>query len=62
MRVPMGLKGAPAYFQAVLVTTVLVGLIYQICELYIDDLIIFGTTEDDASSAIDLNITFNIQP
>ena len=47
MRVPMGLKGALAYFQAILVTHVLVGLIYQICELYIDDLIIFGATEDE---------------
>ena len=67
MRVPMGLKGAPAYFQAVLVTKVLVGLIYQICELYIDDLIIFGTTEDEfcerlervLQRAQEFNITFN---
>ena len=39
-RVPMGLKGAPAYFQGVIVTCVLAGLIYVICELYVDDLII----------------------
>ena len=43
----MGLKGAPSYFQGVLVSTVLVGLIYSICELYIDDLIIHAQTEKD---------------
>jgi len=46
-RVPMGLKGAPSYFQGVLVSTVLVGLIYSICELYIDDLIIHAQTEKE---------------
>ena len=46
-RVPMGLKGAPSYFQGVLVSTVLFGLIYTICELYIDDLIIHAQTEEE---------------
>ena len=46
-RVPMGLKGAGAYFQGVLAATVLVGLIYMCCELYIDDLIIHATNEKD---------------
>ena len=40
LRVPMGLKGAPSYFQKVLATVVLVGLMYTICELYIDDIIV----------------------
>jgi hypothetical protein len=43
----MGLKGAPSYFQRVMSTHVLGGLINVICELYLDDLIIFGTTEDE---------------
>jgi hypothetical protein len=45
-RVPMGLKGAPSYFQGVLASIVLVGLLYFICELYIDDIIVYGRTED----------------
>ena len=40
LRVPMGLKGAASYFQKVLATVVLVGLVYYICELYIDDIIV----------------------
>ena len=47
LRLPMGLKGAPSYFQRVLSTHVLGGLINIICELYLDDLIIFGTTEEE---------------
>ena len=47
LRVPMGLKAAPSYFQGALATCVLVGLIYQICELYIDDIIVHGKTEDE---------------
>ena len=46
-RVPMGLKGAPSYFQAKMANTVLQGLIYNICDLYIDDIIIYGTTEEE---------------
>jgi hypothetical protein len=65
-RVPMGLKGAPAYFQAALVTFVLVGLIYTICELYIDNIIIYAQTEDELCDRLILilercrkhNITF----
>ena len=47
LRVPMGLKGAPSYFQRVLATIVLSGLIYIICELYIDDVCVFGQTEEE---------------
>ena len=34
LRVPMGLKGAPAYFQQTIATVVLVGIIHVICESY----------------------------
>ena len=40
LRVPMGLKGAASYFQKVLATVVLIGLLYYVCELYIDDIIV----------------------
>jgi hypothetical protein len=41
----MGLKGAPSYFQQQMATKVLANLIYHICELYLDDIIVFGNTE-----------------
>jgi hypothetical protein len=47
LRVPMGLKGAPSYFQHILQSEVLGGLMYEICELYIDDVIIFADTEEE---------------
>ena len=40
LRVAMGLKGAPSWFQQQLETKVLGSLIHTICELYMDDLII----------------------
>ena len=46
-RVPMGLKGAPSYFQGVLASIVLVGLLYFVCELYIDDIIVYGRDEEE---------------
>ena len=47
LRVPMGLKGAPTYFQRMMVTIVLRGLVYLICEVYLDDIIVHGKTEDE---------------
>jgi hypothetical protein len=44
-RVAMGLKGSGPYFQRSMSNTVLVGLVYQICELYIDDVLIHGKDE-----------------
>jgi len=41
-RIPFGLKNAPGYFQYILSKEVLNGLLYIICELYIDDIIIFA--------------------
>ncbi len=47
LRVPMGLKGAPSYFQSMIATVVLSGLLYICCELYIDDVIVFGRDESE---------------
>ena len=44
-RVAMGLCGAPGYFQQQMASRVLSGLIYDICEVYMDDIIIFGRTK-----------------
>jgi len=41
-RVPMEIKPAAAYFQCLMMTVVLVGLVYVICEVYIDDVIVHG--------------------
>ena len=41
-RVPFGPKGAPSYFQEQMATTVLNGIIHVICEIYLDDCIVFG--------------------
>ena len=46
-RLPMGIKGAPPYFQYVMATQVLSGLNHEICELYIDDICAFASTEDE---------------
>ena len=45
-RVPMGTTGSGFYFQRVIATQVFDGLIYLICELYIDDVLIDGADED----------------
>ena len=46
-RLPFGPKRAPSYFQQVMATVVLAGLIYIACEMYKDDCNVFGkdTTE-----------------
>ena len=46
-RVPMGIKPAAAYFQCMMMTIVLVGLLYVICEVYIDDVIVHGKTPEE---------------
>ena len=38
----MGLKGSGPYFERSMSNTVLAGLVYHICELYIDDVLIHG--------------------
>ena len=44
IRVPFGLKGAPSYYQQQ-IANALEGLLYHKCEVYIDDIIIYGATE-----------------
>ncbi|NCX06361.1 MAG: hypothetical protein EBW68_11370, partial [Actinobacteria bacterium] len=47
IRVPMGIKGAPSYFQKTMASEVLAGLIYNLCEVYLDDIIVHGRTETE---------------
>jgi hypothetical protein len=42
----MGTKGSGPFFQRVIATQVLDGLIYLICDLYIDNVLIDGADED----------------
>jgi hypothetical protein len=50
MRVPMGLKSAGSYFQRVMATVVLTGLLYIFCELYLDDILVYGSDDNDFAS------------
>jgi hypothetical protein len=43
----MGLKSAGSYFQRVMTTVVLAGLLYIICELYLDNILVYGADEND---------------
>ena len=64
LRLPMGLKGAASYFQQMMWSIVLVNLIARICESYLDDIIITGSTEDEFMTNLELVferfINFNI--
>jgi hypothetical protein len=46
-RLPFGPKRAPSYFQEQMATVVLAGMIYVICEMYLDDCIVYGQGMDD---------------
>jgi hypothetical protein len=46
-RVPFGPTRAPSYFQEMMTTVVLFGLVYFICEMYLDDCIVFANTNDE---------------
>lgn len=46
-RVPMGLMGAPAYFQRIMTTIVLAGLMFNSCDVYMDDIIVYGHTWEE---------------
>ena len=63
-RLPMGLKGAPSYFQHHMQLTVLKDLQYKTCEVYLDDIIVFGNTREELMSRLDTILhrlkTFNI--
>jgi Reverse transcriptase (RNA-dependent DNA polymerase) len=45
-RLPFGPKRAPSYFQEQMASAVLAGLIYLICEMYLDDCIVFATGDE----------------
>jgi putative transposase len=46
-RLPMGLKGAASYFQRMMASKVLVGLLYIFVELYLDDVLVYTTNDDE---------------
>jgi Reverse transcriptase (RNA-dependent DNA polymerase) len=46
-RLPFGPKRAPSYFQEMMASIVLAGLIYFICEVYLDDVIVFADNTND---------------
>ena len=46
LRLPMGLKGAGSYFQMQMVK-IFEDLLYQILEIYLDDILIFAETKDE---------------
>jgi hypothetical protein len=43
----MGSKKAPAHFQEQMAATVLLGLIYYICKVYLDDIIAHRKTDEE---------------
>ena len=45
MRVPMGIKCAGSYYQQAMATGPLGGILYTLCELYIDDILIFADSQ-----------------
>jgi len=47
LRTPMGPKGSASYFQQIMATVVLIGLVYVCCEVYLDDILIYASNEDD---------------
>ena len=49
-----GPKRAPSYFQEIMATVVLTGLIYMICERYIDDCTVFDDTNIEFVSRLKL--------
>ena len=66
-RVPMGAKGTPPYFQFHMVNTVFTGLVHNICEIYLDDIIVWSNSIEELTGRLETllarakqyNITFN---
>ena len=52
-RLPFG-PTAPSYFQEIMATVVLTGLIYMTCKMYIDDCTVFGDTNIEFVSRLKL--------
>ncbi len=46
-RLPMGLKGAASYFQRMMASKVLAGLLYIFVELYLDDVLVYATNNKE---------------
>ena len=46
-RVPFGLKGGPAFLQRTMSTVVLKGLIPNMCEVYLDDILLFARDKEE---------------
>jgi hypothetical protein len=46
-RLPMGLKGTASYFQRMMASRVLAGLLYIFVELYLDDVLVYATNDDE---------------
>jgi hypothetical protein len=57
IRVPFGVTTAPSYYQQAMANTVFHGLIYDILEVYIDDILVFARTEEEYIQR--LTILFN---
>ena len=47
VRLPFGPKRAPSYFQEQMASVVLARLLYFQCELYLNDVPVFGSSEND---------------
>ncbi len=43
----MGLKGAASYFQRMMASKVLAGLLYIFVDLYLDDALVYATNDED---------------
>ena len=43
----MGLKGSSPFFQRSMANNVLAGYVTRICEIYVDDVLIHGSTDDE---------------
>ena len=52
-RLPFGPKRAPSYFQEVMASDVLRGLIYRTCEVYLNDIIVFGNGHEEFCQRLD---------
>jgi transposase InsO family protein len=53
-RLPFGPKRAPSYFQQMMSSVVLVGLLYFICEMYLDDCIVHAKGDDQFLERLEL--------
>ena len=47
VRVPMGVKGSPAFFQRQMESIVFKDLVDVICQIYIDDIVVYADTEEE---------------